>query len=171
MGETPTTKTSERYHVAVDTREQRPYGFEDTIRKKLDAGDYSVCGYENRIAIERKSLEDWINTILRGRERFAREIERLKEYDFAAIVIEATPAEIMAGQYRADIRPSALLALTADLVIRFRPINVILGGSRPGAAALTLALLRTATNYCDNLDAARANEAELEAIREVVADQ
>jgi DNA excision repair protein ERCC-4 len=46
--------------VVVDTREQEPYGFDSesiaSIRKALPAGDYSIEGFETRVAVERKSM-------------------------------------------------------------------------------------------------------------------
>ena len=35
--------------VVVDTREQRPYLFADSVRGTLRTGDYSLLGYEDRI--------------------------------------------------------------------------------------------------------------------------
>lgn len=55
----------------------------------LPSGDYSIEGFEQKIAIERKSLEDLYGTLTRGRERFERELERLGEFEFSAVVIEA----------------------------------------------------------------------------------
>ena len=55
--------------LVVDTREQRSYReyFEHEqyphIIKKLDVGDYSIEGCEKIFAIERKSLNDFIDSI------------------------------------------------------------------------------------------------------------
>lgn len=77
--------------IIVDTREQAPYLFPcPTVRAKLDAGDYSVVGMATRIAIERKSMTDAYGTFGGGRDRFEREIERLCDLDYAAVVIEAS---------------------------------------------------------------------------------
>lgn len=94
--------------VIVDTREQAPYSFAGltcdasdgggpltvpTVRGTLASGDYSLVGYAG-IAIERKSIADLYGTIGQGRERFERELVRLNELDFAAVVIEASFPEI-----------------------------------------------------------------------------
>ena len=78
--------------IAIDSREQLPYRWDNvtTIVKKLDAGDYSVVGLENRVGIERKSLADAYGTFGSGRKRFERELERLATYEYAAVMIEAT---------------------------------------------------------------------------------
>jgi len=81
--------------IVIDTREQLPYDFKNidpppaTIRKALASGDYSLEGYENDIAIERKTKSDAYGTFGKGRARFERELERLSKYEFAAVVIES----------------------------------------------------------------------------------
>ena len=87
--------------IIIDWREQEPYSFiVPTVCKKLDAGDYSVEGYENRIAVERKSLSDFIGTLVRGRSRFYKELNKLKYYDHSCVVVEASFRDILEGRYR-----------------------------------------------------------------------
>jgi ERCC4-type nuclease len=78
--------------IIIDSREQTPFKFKDveSIVKKLDTGDYSIEGYEHEIAVERKSVPDACSSVIQGRERFQREIERGRELDYFAIVIEGT---------------------------------------------------------------------------------
>lgn len=42
--------------ILVDTREQTPWEFShySTAKQKLDTGDYTVSGLEDKLAIERK---------------------------------------------------------------------------------------------------------------------
>ena len=47
-------------------------------RGKLDAGDYSVDGYENVVAVERKSLADFVHTVIHDFDRFAVELAKLR---------------------------------------------------------------------------------------------
>lgn len=61
----------------------------------LTTGDYSILGYEGRIAIERKSLEDLYGSLGQQRDRFEREHERMAKLEFAAVVIEASWKEIL----------------------------------------------------------------------------
>lgn len=96
------------FAVLVDHREGLPYTFADLPAKKrwkgrlfvscettyLRTGDYTIAGYEDRFAIERKSLEDLYATLGQDRQRFEAELERLNEMEFAAVVIEATLREI-----------------------------------------------------------------------------
>jgi DNA excision repair protein ERCC-4 len=96
--------------VLIDTREQAPYGFTGlrtdakqgkkplvipTRRETLVSGDYTVGGFAERIAVERKSLEDFFGTLTRGRDRFERELDRLNAMEFAAVVVEANWLQIL----------------------------------------------------------------------------
>lgn len=64
--------------IVVDTREQTPYEFATmvcdkadgggplyvpTLRAGLPTGDYSLAGYEDMVAVERKSLADLFGTL------------------------------------------------------------------------------------------------------------
>ena len=82
--------------IIIDTREQKGYDFTSitpipplTIIRTLKTGDYSLDGFEDQITVERKSLADAFNSIGKGRERFVRELERMAELNYSAVVIEA----------------------------------------------------------------------------------
>jgi DNA excision repair protein ERCC-4 len=88
--------TSPTFKVVVDTREQNAYHFSHikpyapwVVYKALPTGDYSIEGYEDRICIERKSLSDLFGSTGHGRERLQNEFERMRQFEYAAIVIEA----------------------------------------------------------------------------------
>ncbi len=59
-----------------------------TERIGLASGDYSLDGYATSVAVERKSINDLYHTLSQGRDRFIRELERLNEMAFAAVVVE-----------------------------------------------------------------------------------
>ena len=54
-------KTAPGYTVVRDTREQQGYFFkkfntcQGTVQRKLDTGDYSILGMEDKVCIERKA--------------------------------------------------------------------------------------------------------------------
>lgn len=76
--------------IVIDTREQKMFhliGYE-TVIKKLDAGDYSLEGFEDKVAVERKNPSDAYGCVGSGRKRFTDCLERLAALDRAAIVIE-----------------------------------------------------------------------------------
>lgn len=82
--------------IITDSREQLNLDFSrfknvESVRTKLDAGDYSVIGYENKISFERKSIQDLVGTLVGGHQRFLRELERMKSYKEKYILVEHSP--------------------------------------------------------------------------------
>jgi ERCC4-type nuclease len=76
--------------ILIDTREQTPFtlaGYETRIAT-LKTGDYSLEGFEDKVAVERKSKEDAYGCVGSGRRRFVECLERLAGLERAAIVIE-----------------------------------------------------------------------------------
>ena len=87
--------------VLIDTREQTPFSFSNfpnwikSERKlKLDAGDYSVEGMEKLLALERKTLSDLITTVMQHRKRFFKACEKLAQYRWRALIVEACYEDI-----------------------------------------------------------------------------
>jgi DNA excision repair protein ERCC-4 len=107
--------------VVVDTREQEPYAFDParitTVRRALPAGDYSLESYEASVAAERKSLEDYVASVITGRARFAQELRALAEYDLGCVVVEASLEDVLAHRYRSGAHPSAVLGATLSIIV------------------------------------------------------
>ncbi|MGA7411263.1 MAG: ERCC4 domain-containing protein [Bryobacteraceae bacterium] len=76
-------------------------GLVSAVRRALPAGDYSVAGLGQMVAVERKTLDRSVGTI-RARGCFHRELRRLERYVRACVVIEADLGEVLAGRYRGD---------------------------------------------------------------------
>jgi ERCC4-type nuclease len=76
----PKISEGERIKIIIDTREQKPLIFTDheTVTRKLDEGDYNIVELEDKIVIERKSIQDLYGSIIQGHARFKREILRAK---------------------------------------------------------------------------------------------
>lgn len=130
-----TTSTSTRLPVIViDTREQRPYSFEGlaTVSKALPAGDYSIAGAESQFAIERKSLDDFVNTVIHNADRFANELRALATYDRAAIVVEASWDDVTAHRYTSKARPESVKTIAQALMVGY-DIPVYFMGDRIAA--------------------------------------
>lgn len=143
--------------VVIDTREQLPFAFEHmscdqadgggpltvpTVRGTLSSGDYSLAGFESRVAIERKSLQDAYGTIGQGRDRFERELERLAKFDFAAVVIEATWPELcsMPPSYT-ELPPKTVFRSILAWMVRYPAIRWVPAGPRRLAEVTTFRLL------------------------------
>lgn len=111
----------------IDTREQNPLPLDPlkTIIKKLDVADYSAVGYENKIAIEKKSLDDLCACVGRERERFDRMVKRLLDYEYRAIVVTDDWSKIDLKQYHGTLTPIQIYAaimgwaMTANVPIMF----------------------------------------------------
>lgn len=134
--------------VLVDTSEQVPWTFDEqgitTTRTSLETGDYSLPGYETRVAIERKSLDDWVGTVMRERGRFYRELERLRTFEFSCVIIEGSLRQIMSQNYKSRAEPKSVLGFIAEISVAQR-VPVYLGGSRAEAQLLAGAFLRQAS--------------------------
>lgn len=128
---TPITPT-----IIIDTREQRPYVFENSIKHKLEAGDYSLQGLEHQFAIERKSMDDYVNTIIHDRKRFNAELRKLQQYRFAIVLIEGSLSDILNHNYNSQAHPKAIFAITIKLMQQYHPIHFLFAGDRPHAHAL-----------------------------------
>ena len=87
----PTQKKEPPFCLVIDTREQDGYDFTGlaSVRAGIPTGDYSLVGYEHRVAVERKNKSDAWQCVAGERPRFERCLERLANLERAAIVIEA----------------------------------------------------------------------------------
>jgi ERCC4-type nuclease len=112
---------STRPTIIIDTREQEPWGFDPALanveRRALSAGDYSVAGLETRVAIERKSLDDLVSTVIRGHARFCRELRRFDTYDAACVVVEGSLADVAAGRFRGGASPASVFGAVISVIV------------------------------------------------------
>jgi DNA excision repair protein ERCC-4 len=133
--------------IVIDTREQEGYSFDPrlaaTVRRALPAGDYSVAGLENTVAVERKSLEDFVSTVIHSRARFRKELRKLAEYRAACVVVEAGLLEVLLHRYRGDAHPNAVLGSALSIILDFR-IPVFFCSSRQAACQYVQAYLLAA---------------------------
>jgi DNA excision repair protein ERCC-4 len=111
----------ERLAVVVDTREQLPFTFDPAffrvVRHALPAGDYSLEGHEDRVAIERKSLDDYVGSVIAGRERFGRELDKLAGLEFGCVVVEGSLDDVLARRYRSGAHPNAVFGATTSIIV------------------------------------------------------
>lgn len=133
--------------IVIDTREQEGYSFDPrlaaTVRRALPAGDYSVAGLENIVAVERKSLDDFVSTVIHSRARFRKELRKLAEYRAACVVVEAGLLEVMLHRYRGDAHPNAVVGNALSIILDFR-IPVFFCSSRQAACQFVQAYLLAA---------------------------
>ena len=121
-GSTPTSRSRrELPTVIVDTREQLAWTFDpavfQVVRRALPAGDYSLAGHEHRVAIERKSLDDYVVSVITGRERFGRELHKLAAFELGCVVVEGSLEDVLAHRYRSGAHPNAIFGATTSIIV------------------------------------------------------
>jgi|AGTN01.1.fsa_nt_gi hypothetical protein len=146
------------FKVVVDSREQLPYTFGGLradadkqhrpleimrVCKTLPAGDYSIEGFETRIAIERKSLQDLFSTLGQRRAQFEAEHARLASFEFAAVVIEASWHRILFHPPPDSLLlPKAVLRTSMSWAQRYG-VHWLTYENRRAAEIMTFRLLET----------------------------
>jgi ERCC4-type nuclease len=138
--------------ILADSREQHMWTFPREVKIAgrvtpvevrvcaLPSGDYSVAGLQHVAVVERKSVQDLAGTIAGGRNRFDREIARLRLFRFARIVVEGTLDEVRAAT--AMSFPSILGSL-ASFDSR-AGVATVFAGSEFAAMTFSLGYLRRA---------------------------
>src|SRR6266404_3213475 len=109
--------------IATDSREQDPLPFHrmKTIHKALYAGDYALCRAEWAAAIERKSINDAVGSLMGDqRDRFERELMRLRGVPFRRLLIVGTRQDIEEQRYHSNMRPQSVLASLACFEVRYQ---------------------------------------------------
>jgi DNA excision repair protein ERCC-4 len=110
--------------ILIDTREQLPlpisYPHE---RGTLTSGDYSFIGAEHLFSIERKSIPDLIQSLTTERARFLRELERLRGFHFARLLVIGSEADILTGRYRSGANPKAMIHSLYSIEAKFLPVT------------------------------------------------
>jgi len=119
-----------------DTREQTPLDLAPMLMRRagLYTGDYSVAGLESVISVERKSLPDLLACVGVERERFDKEMQRILAYPHKMLVVEATWADIRAGQWRSQVTPAAVSGSLLGWMARGIPI--FFAADHAGAGAI-----------------------------------
>ena len=109
-------------------------------RHALPAGDYSVAGMESVVAVERKTLDDFVSTVIHQRARFRLELRKLAGYRAACVVVEAGLLEVLQGRYRGGAHPNAVLGNALSITLDYR-IPVFFCSSRQAACQFVQAYL------------------------------
>ena len=131
--------------IVVDSREQLKFPFSEyqveVVEGTLTAGDYSLVGLESLVAVERKSLPDLVACLGRERPRFERELERLRGFEAAAVVVEAPMSALALGEYRSALNPKAAYESVVAFMCRYR-LTFYFAQDRRGAEHFTVSFLR-----------------------------
>lgn len=133
--------------IVIDSREQCPLYFrksknlEGTVKGTLSTGDYSIEGFENKIAIERKNPCDLFSTLTKDNKRFKREIERaITRLDYFAIVVECSYTNIVNKTFDGAVhikkmRGDVIVKICSTLQVKYG-IPIIFCNGRVEASSL-----------------------------------
>lgn len=116
--------------ILIDDREKRPWQFPgvETKEARLETGDYTVEGYEDRFAVERKSLNDLATSMGNGRDRFEAEIQRAQDFDEFAVVVEGSREDAKRGEYYSQIHPNAVIGTAEKWPLRYGILDFVWAG-------------------------------------------
>ncbi|HEY1189942.1 MAG TPA: ERCC4 domain-containing protein [Gemmata sp.] len=130
----------QKLRVLQDSREQRGWGPDLDSEQfgvevaTLSTGDYTIDGLHDRLAIERKSLGDFVSTVTREWLRFRKELYRLAGFDVAAVVVEANVEDVMEHRYESDAHPSSVMGRAHGIFLD-HGVPVFFWGPRPVCVA------------------------------------
>jgi DNA excision repair protein ERCC-4 len=111
--------------IVIDSREQSPLVFKRFLSERgtLSTGDYSIRGAEELFSIERKSIADLVSCCAgSNRERFERELHRLRGFWFARLLIVGSEADVEAHRYASHINPNSVLHTVRAFEARYVPV-------------------------------------------------
>ena len=126
----------------IDSREQAAYSL-DPMRSRVDGlptADYSVDGLQDLVALERKSLPDFVACCGPERMRFEAELHRMMAYRYRAVVIEADLNDVSRHHYRSRIEPASVVGSIATWCGRYT-IPIMFCGDRQGGQDFTVRFL------------------------------
>lgn len=109
--------------IVIDSREREPLEFNQlrSVRDGLSTGDYSIRGLEKVFAIERKSIPDLVTCCTNSnRERFERELHRLRGFEFKRLLIVGTDSQLSHTQSR--LAPKVVRHTLAAFEARYCPV-------------------------------------------------
>lgn len=130
--------------LVQDTREQNGFGplfGVPFVPGTLTYGDYSVLGLEHLIAIERKSLSDFLGSTTQSRDRFEVELKRARSMHRFFVIVEAKWDELLEPDFGSAsmANPKAMWGTVMAWSHRYHPF--IFAGGRAVAAKLTEGIL------------------------------
>jgi ERCC4-type nuclease len=151
-------KQAPLFTVIKDTREQDGYFFscfntcEGMIEEKLDTGDYSIKGMEDKICIERKGcVEELAVNLGQKKHAFLAEIERMQPFPHKFIVLEFSLEDLIKfpDETRIPVKNKASLKITGKYMLKclvefqlYNNVNVLFCGDKYNAFLAVSSILK-----------------------------
>lgn len=113
--------------VVCDTRETVPlFDLHDLpkglvlTRDTLRDGDYSLRGFEDKVAIERKGgMSDFLNYLTTTRERTRDKMHRFRDFEFVGLLLEVSEAEAYCPQMYSNVSIEVIRQSIVSFEVRF----------------------------------------------------
>jgi ERCC4-type nuclease len=164
---------SKKYTILKDTREQNGYHFNDfdyhtgsanacaeIIDQKLDTGDYSIQGFEDKICIERKAcVEELANNLGHKKEAFINEIKRMEQFPHKYLILEFSLKDLLRfpENTRISMENKALIKITGRYMLKCliefqlnNNVHVLFCGDRKGAIFAINSIFKRITEIYTN---------------------
>ena len=142
-------KVAPPFTVIKDTREQEGYYFSKfntcagMIDQKLDTGDYTIQGLEDKVCLERKGcVEELAINLGQKKHQFLQEIDRMQLFPHRFIVLEFSLEELIKfpEDTRIPIKNQSSLKITGKYMLKclvefqiYNNINVLFCGNKKSA--------------------------------------
>ena len=142
------------FTVLYDTAEQKPFLFPKCRRVNLDYGDYTIeyngVDYRDKIIIERKGGIGELYNLTGGkdgvgRERFIKELIRMKDVQYKYILCEFNYLDISHFDYGKTL-PTTVMATIWSFCIKYQ-IPILFCGNRCQARATLYKLFQFYCRY------------------------
>lgn len=120
-------KEAPKFLVIKDTREQDGYHFSNfntcagMVETKLDTGDYSIQGLEDKICIERKGcVEELAMNLGSKKHTFLSEIERMEQFPHKYLVLEFSLEDLLKfpDETRIPIKNKSIVKITGRYMLK-----------------------------------------------------
>lgn len=147
-----------QFTVIRDTREQNGYEFsafdycDGMVEQKLDTGDYTILGLENKVCIERKGcVEELAINLGQKKYAFLREIERMKDFPHKFLVLEFSAEDLIRfpDESRIPVKNKSALKITGKYMMKclaefalYDNLHILFCGDRTSAFLVTTSILK-----------------------------
>lgn len=127
------SETPEGFVLVIDTSEQLPFFLESRygamkpdyrdisfVKDSLEHGDYSVKGFEDKLAVERKMTSDFFSYAGKERSQTECKLEAMNALRWKALVVEAALDDLLSPhQFFTLLRPQQVWGFLKSLQVKY----------------------------------------------------
>lgn len=121
--------------ISIDSAEQTPWKFAcETEVDNLPTGDYSIRAFYSTLCVERKTINDLVNTLIHDWQRFSRQLRRMAAMDIAYIVCDAPLSRLLNKEYVSNTLPQCVRGKINHILVEYGVHTVFLDSPEIAAA-------------------------------------